>query len=154
MRFLSWLLGKNLPPNVFLRHSSLVSNQHELSGGGGDSCKQARIHSPQILSWISIFLFSVQWVTFWPYILIRGEQISSTSAQIETRRPSGEQREAESTSNVYECKISLGFFTVLTKRIEDPDRQEAVCSYASPAGVFIFSEKTKAPVLVEMPVAA
>lgn len=82
----------------------------------------------------------MQWITFWPYILIRGEQISSTSAQIERRRPSGEQREAQSTCNVFECEISLGFFTVLTKRIEVPDRQEAVCSYASPAGVFIFSE--------------
>lgn len=82
----------------------------------------------------------MQWVTFWPDILIRGEQISSTSAQIKTRPPSGEQREAQGTSNVYECQISLGFFTVGTKRMENPDRQEAVCSYAAPAGIFTFSE--------------
>lgn len=72
-----------------------------------------------------------------PYVLIMGEQISSTNAQIETRSL----LRTHSASNAYKCENLLGLFKFLVERIENLQGQEAARCHECSAGVFVLSKQ-------------
>lgn len=107
---------------------------------GGTPVNTAELTLLQRHTRLSIFLsffplfFSAE---LWPYVLIMGEQISSTNAQIETQSLLRTQR----ASNAYKCENLLGLFQFLVERIENLQGQEAARCHECSAGVFVLSEQ-------------